>query len=123
MRISDRFITAVAGSAGSLESFEAFFNHALHDDLSYIIVRHLPSNFKSHLRTILSKYSKLDIVDARPGMVIGRDKVYVVPSDMYMTIHRDWFRPDIEGDGFHGRFTGSGRCRGYKGSTAAWMYY
>jgi two-component system CheB/CheR fusion protein len=85
------FIAAIAGSAGSHERLLEFFDHTPHDDVSYVILQHLPANWQSQLALVLSRHAKLDVKEIRNGMVIHNDIIYTVPPGKYVTIKCDTF--------------------------------
>jgi two-component system CheB/CheR fusion protein len=85
------FIAAVAGSAGSLASLKEFFDHTPSDGITYVIVQHLPKEYKSQLNLILKRHSALDVLDVFDGAEIEPDRIYVAPASKYMTIQRQRF--------------------------------
>lgn len=89
--MSQQFIAAIAGSAGSHERLLEFFDHTPHDDVSYVILQHLPMNWRSRLASILSRHSLLDVKEIRNGMVLRKDTIYVAPAGCYVTIRQDIF--------------------------------
>lgn len=89
--MSSSFVTAIAGSAGSLQSLKDFFDSTPCDKVTYVIVQHLPKTYTSQLNIILEKYSALDIIDVTQGMEIGENRIYVAPSSKYMTIAGNHF--------------------------------
>ena len=87
--MENKFIVAIGSSAGGQIPMESFFDCAPNDHASYIILRHLPINYKSILGHILKKHSKLEIIEVENATLIESNKVYLQPSDMYMTIEND----------------------------------
>ena len=61
--MSERYIAAIGGSAGALEPLKSFFDHTPNDNVSYVILRHLPPSYQSLLKDILSKHSLLEIIE------------------------------------------------------------
>lgn len=87
MFISDpHHIIAIGASAGGLEEIKTFFDHTPFDGVSYVIVQHLSSEYKSRMRELLSKHSKLVVQEAQNGMRVLGNQVYLIPNDMFMTI-------------------------------------
>ena len=70
-----------------MEEINAFFDHTPLDSVSYIIVQHLSSDFKSRMVELLAKHSKLVIREAENGIKVLCNQVYLIPNDKYMTIH------------------------------------
>jgi two-component system CheB/CheR fusion protein len=89
--VSDRYIAAIGGSAGVLGPLKIFFDHTQHDQISYVILRHLSPTYQSLLKEILSRHTKLEIIEVDAGMPLEKDKVYLLPSDKYMIICNDTF--------------------------------
>jgi len=54
-------IVAIGASAGGLEELSLFFDHTPSDGISYVIVQHLSSDFKSQMAKLLARHSKLEI--------------------------------------------------------------
>jgi len=79
-------IIALGASAGGMEELNLFFDHTPTDGVSYIVVQHLSASFKSNMRTLLSKHSKLTIHEVEDGMQVRSNQVYLIPNDMYLTI-------------------------------------
>ena len=79
-------IIAIGASAGGMEEINTFFDHTPLDGVSYVIVQHLSPDFKSRMVELLGKHSKLDVTEAREGMEVTSNQVYLIPSDKFMTI-------------------------------------
>lgn len=82
-------IIAIGASAGGMEEINTFFDHTPLDQVSYIIVQHLSPTFKSRMIELLKKHSKLDVLEAENGMLIECNKVYLIPSDKFMTVKKN----------------------------------
>lgn len=81
-------IIAIGASAGGMEEINTFFDHTPLDGVSYIIVQHLSSDFKSRMVELLGRHSKLSVKEARDGMAVECNLVYLIPNDKYMTIRK-----------------------------------
>jgi len=79
-------IIAIGASAGGMEEINSFFDHTPLDGVSYIIVQHLSSDFKSRMVELLARHSKLVVEQAEDGMTVQCNQVYLIPSDKFMTI-------------------------------------
>jgi two-component system CheB/CheR fusion protein len=79
-------IIAIGASAGGLEELNTFFDHTPMDGVSYVIVQHLSSDFKSRMVQLLSRHSKLVVQEAEDGMQVISNQVYLIPSDKFLTI-------------------------------------
>mgnify|MGYP001198481973 CR=1 FL=1 len=81
------YIIAIGASAGGLEEINTFFDHTPLDGVAYVIVQHLSANFKSRMVELLSKHSKLAVMEAENGMTVKTNEVYLIPNSKFMTIH------------------------------------
>lgn len=89
MKINYRVI-GVGTSAGGLEVLKAFlenvsdsFNHA------FVIVQHLAPNHKSRMVELLSRNSRLPVVQAELGMKVQPGHVYFIPPNKNLTIKKN----------------------------------
>jgi len=80
------YIIAIGASAGGLEEINTFFDHTPLDGVAYVIVQHLSANFKSRMVELLSKHSKLAVMEAKNGMTVKTNEVYLIPNNKFMTI-------------------------------------
>lgn len=94
-------IIAIGASAGGMEEINTFFDYTPIDQVSYIIVQHLSATFKSRMIELLAKHSKLEVLEAKNEMLIVCNKVYIIPSDKFMTVKKDklylFSKADIKG--------------------------
>jgi two-component system CheB/CheR fusion protein len=79
-------IIAIGASAGGMEEINSFFDHTPLDGVSYIIIQHLSSDFKSRMVDLLARHSKLIVEQAEDGVKVQCNQVYLIPSNKYMTI-------------------------------------
>ena len=86
---SPHHIIAIGASTGGLEEIISFFDHTPSDGVSYVIVQHLSSDFKSRMVDVLARHSKLAVQEAGQGMKIKINEVYLIPSDKFMTVEND----------------------------------
>jgi len=80
------FIIAIGGSAGFLAPLLSFFDYALNDRVSYVILCHLQTDTPSLLKRIVQWHSKLEVIDGADNIPVENNKVYVLPPGYYMTI-------------------------------------
>lgn len=80
------YIVAIGASAGGIEELNTFFERTPHDGIAYVIVQHLSPDFKSAMAELLSKHSSLLVKEARQGMAVCRNVVYLIPNDKFMSI-------------------------------------
>lgn len=74
-----------------MEPLKTFFDHTPNDQVSYIILRHLPPAHQSALKQILTRHSRLEVIEAADGMRLEINKVYLPPSHKYLVIEHDIF--------------------------------
>jgi len=86
LNVDPHHIIAIGASAGGMEEINSFFDHTPLDGVSYVIVQHLSSDFKSRMVDLLAKHSKLMVEQAEDGMIVKSNQVYLIPSNKYMTI-------------------------------------
>lgn len=82
-----KYIIAIGASAGGMEEIISFFDNTPLDGVAYVIIQHLSSDFKSRMVELLGKHSQLKIREAKNGMEIKRNEVYLIPNDKVMTIN------------------------------------
>jgi two-component system CheB/CheR fusion protein len=86
-KIDDKqYIIAIGASAGGLEAISAFFDYTPLDAVSYIIIQHLSSDFKSQMAHILAPHSKLQVIEAIENVDIKPNTVYLIPSAKFMAV-------------------------------------
>ena len=86
MKADPLYIIAIGASAGGMEEINSFFDHTPLDGVSYIIIQHLSSDFKSRMVELLAKHSKLMVNEAKDKMKVMGNQVYLIPNDKFMTI-------------------------------------
>lgn len=79
-------IIAIGASAGGMDEINSFFDHTPLDGVSYVIIQHLSSDFKSRMLELLGKHSKLVVKEAENEMHVISNEVYLIPNDKFMTI-------------------------------------
>ncbi|MCE7059147.1 CheR family methyltransferase [Dyadobacter sp. CY343] len=86
--IEPNHIVAIGASAGGLDELISFFENTPLDGIAYVVVQHLSADYESRLAEVLSRYSKLTMVQAVEGTGIASNYVYVIPGDKFMTVKR-----------------------------------
>ncbi|MBC3541037.1 PAS domain-containing protein [Rufibacter sp. H-1] len=86
-------IVALGGSAGSLEGFEAFFQHLPSGTgMAYVVVPHLDPSQKGMMAEIIKRYTSMPVLEITDDMKVEPEHVYVVPSHKETALERDHFR-------------------------------
>jgi len=84
--VNKQYIIAIGASAGGLEAIDTFFDYTPLDGVSYILIQHLSPNFKSQMVHVLSRHSKLQVIEVTDQIKIENNKVYLIPSSNFMVV-------------------------------------
>lgn len=80
-------VVGVGASAGGLEAFsELLANLPTNTGMAFLLVQHLDPTHGSFLVEILSKQTRIPIEEAREGIEILPDHVYVLPPNNMLTV-------------------------------------
>ncbi len=80
-------IVGIGASAGGLEALERLVQYLPHSTgAAFVIVQHLSPNFRSLMRELLSRHTKMPIVQIEKGMIIEPNKIYLMPPRSLLTI-------------------------------------
>ncbi|GBC60580.1 chemotaxis protein CheR [Desulfonema ishimotonii] len=80
-------IVGLGASAGGLEALEIFFSHMPADSgIGFVIIQHLSPKHKSIMGRLLSKSTKMTILDINDGMKVEPDHVYLNPPNKNVVI-------------------------------------
>jgi two-component system CheB/CheR fusion protein len=80
-------IVCIGASAGGLEAFTKLLeNLPATTGMGFVIIQHLDPSHPSVLPPLLGKKTALPVAEARDGLRVQRDRVYVIPPDTIMTI-------------------------------------
>ncbi|WP_232300531.1 chemotaxis protein CheB [Desulfonatronovibrio magnus] len=78
----------IGASAGGLEAIETFFSGMDCDTgLAFIVVQHLSPDYKSLMKEILSKKTKMNVNRVEDGMEVQADNIYLIPPKKNLTIY------------------------------------
>ncbi|HTK85642.1 MAG TPA: chemotaxis protein CheB, partial [Patescibacteria group bacterium] len=82
-------IVGIGASAGGLEAFAELLKALPIDTgMAFVLVQHLSPDHESTLSDILSKSTKLPVLEATHGMAIRPNHVYIIPPNKSMTVSR-----------------------------------
>ena len=97
-------IVGIGASAGGLEAFRELLRF-LPDDagMAYVVVQHLDPRHESLLPDLLGRATHMPVHEAREGMEVYADQVYVIAPNTDMTLARDTLtlQPRTETRGQH----------------------
>ena len=76
------YIVGVGASAGGLEAFEKFFKNMPDDSgMAFVLVPHLDPGHISLMPELIQKRSKMEVIQAKDGMRVEPNNIYVVPPN------------------------------------------
>lgn len=82
-------IVGIGASAGGLEALQHFFSTmSSSSDLAFVVVQHLSPDYKSLLAEILSKQTRMPVVQAENEMEVLPNRVYLIPPKNNMILQR-----------------------------------
>jgi two-component system CheB/CheR fusion protein len=88
-------IVGIGSSAGGLEALQSLFRAMPADSgLAFIIAAHLDPTQKSHLTELLSRCTKMPVVQIEKALEVKPDHVYVIAPDQELTIRRGVIHTD-----------------------------
>ena len=95
-------IVGIGASAGGLEAFSELLAHlSLDATMAFVLVQHLDPKSPSILSEILSRTTRMPVVEVTHGVRVEPGHVYVMPPNTRMTIVRGVLnlapRPDDRG--------------------------
>ncbi|MBV6623658.1 MAG: PAS domain S-box protein [Rivularia sp. (in: Bacteria)] len=81
------FVVGIGASAGGLQAIEEFFQNMPNDSgAAFVIVQHLSPNFKSLMKEILQRHTRMDIYRVTDGMELAPNSIYLIPADKNLII-------------------------------------
>ncbi|AEW02195.1 hypothetical protein A4D02_34520 [Niastella koreensis] len=84
----DTYVIGIGASAGGLEAInELFDNVSYSENIAFIVVQHLSSDYKSLLVELLGKHTHMPVEEAGHRQRVEPGKVYVIPNNKELTIH------------------------------------
>jgi len=87
------YIVAIGASAGGLEAIHEFFdNMPEYGNLSFVIIQHLSSDYKSLLVELVSKHTHMQVREVEEDMAVENDCVYVIPNNRDIIIEKGRLR-------------------------------
>ncbi len=93
MNMHPNCVVGIGASAGGLEALQQFLTFLPGDTgMSFVIIQHLSPDHKSLLTDILGKYTSMPVTEARDGMQIERNHIYMIPPKYNLEIETDILR-------------------------------
>ena len=86
-------VVGIGSSAGGLEALQQFLTFLPTDTgMAFVIIQHLSPDHRSLLADILGKYTAMPVLEAKNGMHVRRNTVYMLPPKYNMEIENDVLR-------------------------------
>ena len=83
-------VVGIGASAGGLEALQQFLTFLPgNTGMSFVIIQHLAPDHKSLLTDILGKYTSMPVIEARDGMQVRRNHIYMIPPRYNLEITSD----------------------------------
>ena len=80
-------IVGMGASAGGLEAYEQFFSKmAPQSGIAFVLIPHLDPTHASMMTELLRRVTSMDVTEAKEGMKVKPDHVYVIPPNKEMSI-------------------------------------
>ena len=86
-------VVGIGASAGGLEALQQFLTFLPgNTDMAFVIIQHLAPDHKSMLADILGKYTMMPVTEAKDGMRVQRNHIYMIPPKYNLEIVSDVLR-------------------------------
>ena len=83
-------VVGIGSSAGGLEALQQFLTFLPTDTgRAFVVIQHLSPDHRSLLADILGKYTAMPVVEAKDGMHVRKNTVYMLPPKYNMEIEQD----------------------------------
>jgi two-component system, chemotaxis family, CheB/CheR fusion protein len=97
-------VVGIGASAGGLEAFRQLLKHLPGDTgMAFVLVQHLDPTHKSILTELLSRSTRLPVIEVEDGTRVEPDHVYVMPPNTSMGIAEGVLRLQPREEGRAGR--------------------
>lgn len=82
------FVVGIGASAGGLRALEEFFEHMPADSsAAFIVIQHLSPDFKSLMKELLERRTRMKVHRVEQGMEIAPNNVYLIPPGKNLRIN------------------------------------
>ena len=84
------FVVGIGASAGGLEALQQLLTFLPgNTGMAFVIIQHLAPDHKSMLADILGKYTVMPVTEARDGMQVQKNHIYMIPPKFNLEIVGD----------------------------------
>ena len=74
------FVIGIGASAGGLRALEEFFDNMPNDSgAAFVVIQHLSPDFKSLMKELLERRTKMSVFRAEDGMELEANNIYLIP--------------------------------------------
>ena len=81
-------VVAIGASAGGLEAFRTLLAALpANSGMAFILVQHLDPTHASMMVELLSPHTAMTVLEARDGLRLEPDHVYIIPPGRYLAVH------------------------------------
>ena len=81
------FVVGIGASAGGLRALEEFFENMPSDGgAAFIVIQHLSPDFKSLMKELLSRRTRMKVHRVEEGMAIAPNNVYLIPPGKNLSV-------------------------------------
>lgn len=92
-RLKDLYVAGIGASAGGVEALQALFQKMPNDaGIAYIVVQHLSPDYKSYMQSLLERCTDMPIIQAKDGMKMEPDTVYLNSPGYHLEVEEDHFK-------------------------------
>ncbi len=85
----DFSVVGIGASAGGVSALEDFFSAIPPDsdpDMAFVLVQHLSPDYKSFLKDIISRHTRMQVFQVKDGMKVQPNRVYIIPPGNELSI-------------------------------------
>lgn len=80
-------VAGLGASAGGLDAFKKFFAATPPDSgIAFVLVPHLDPAHESLMVDLLARHTAMPVLEAKDGLEVEPNRVYIIPPNKYMTI-------------------------------------
>ncbi len=98
----DRFIIGIGASAGGLDALYNLFDSPVPHQASFVIIQHLPPEYKSTTAELLSKHTGEKVTEVKNKMPVEAGRIYVMSERKTLTIQNGvMLLQDVESSRFN----------------------
>jgi two-component system CheB/CheR fusion protein len=84
------YVIMLGASAGGLEAIQEFFDHMPQTgNLSFVVIQHLSSDYKSLLVELLARRTNMKVLEAAHNMPVLKNCIYVIPNNKQIRIEKN----------------------------------